>query len=367
MLLLCMAPAVSSLARASSAPHRRITSARPRAQPLAITTSHGTFVPVSFDGHVHTRHSPDAFSDPRSVLALAQRLGLDAIIFTDHGSTVAASDVQELSAIAKSAPGQEIGGPFGHAVMWNTVDRDTESSSVSLARRSAYAHEHGGLIVLAHPGWWIRGVRVDPWTGIRIEALRSGGKSANIDAIEIWNGVYSAPTRKLVASWVELLDAGIYVPVVGGSDFHNPRTHRLGHPRNVALCTTPDVACILEAAKHGRLYITDGPALAFTANEALPGDVISGAPGSLVHVALEAVAPGGGTLVLYQGHEAIQRVEIDAQEKTTAAFDLTMPADDSYLRVEIEQPSKHPNKPPVLMLLSNPILLDPEPARASWR
>jgi hypothetical protein len=251
--------------------------------------------------------------------------------------------------------------------MWNTPERDPDSSRASLAKRSGYAHANGGMIVLAHPGWWIRGRREDPAKWMRPSYVRGGGKSADIDAIEIWNGVYSAPTRKLVAGWVELLDAGVYVPVVGGSDFHNPRTHRLGHPRNVALCETPDVACILDAAKHGRLYISDGPSLAFTANEALPGDVVSGAPGSLLHVALEAVAPGGGTLVLYLGHEVIQRVEIDAQEKTTAAFDLTMPAEDSYVWVEIEQPSTNPGRPPVLMLLSNPILLDPEPARASWR
>ena len=297
-----------------------------------------------------------------------QRLGLDAIIFTDHGSTRAASEVQELSAIAKSAPGQEVGGPFGHAVMWNTPDRDlADSSRTSLAKRAAYAHAHGGLIVLAHPGWWIRGVREDPANGIRAANLRSGGKSADIDAIEIWNGVYSAPTRKLIASWVDLLDDGLYVPVVGGSDFHNPHTHRLGHPRNIALCETPDIACILDAAKHGRLYISDGPSLVFTANDALAGEVVGGAPGSALHVSIEALAPGGGTLVLYLGHAAIERVALDAREKTTATFDLVMLADDSYLRVEIEQPSPHPDRPPELTLLSNPILLDPDPARPSWR
>jgi hypothetical protein len=301
------------------------------------------------------------------VLSIAQRVGVDAIIFTDHGSTRAASEVQALSAIAKSAPGQEIGGPFGHAVLWNTPDRDPDGSSASLAKRSAYAHANGGMIVLAHPGWWIRGRSEDPAKWMQASYVRSGGKSADVDAIEIWNGVYSAPTRKLVAGWVELLDAGLYVPVVGGSDFHNPHTHRLAHPRNVALCVTPDIPCMLDAAKHGRLYITDGPSLAFTANDALSGDVVSGAPGSALHVSLEAVAPGGGTLVLYLGHEAIQRVELDQVEKTTAVFDLTMPAEDSYLRVEIERPSTLPNRPSVLMLLSNPILLDPEPARPSWR
>jgi hypothetical protein len=152
-LLLCTVFAASSFARSSSGPHRHVSAARPRAQPLAITTSHGTFLPISFDGHVHTRYSPDARSDPRLVLALAQRLGLDAVIFTDHGSTRAAGDVQDLSAIAKSAPGQEIGGPFGHAVMWNTPERDPDSSRASLAKRSGYAHANGGMIVLAHPGW----------------------------------------------------------------------------------------------------------------------------------------------------------------------------------------------------------------------
>ena len=115
-----------------------------RAQPLAVTTSHGTFVPITWDEHVHTRHSPDAVCDPRVVLELGQRNGLDAIIFTDRGSTHAAGDVQTLSAIAKSAPGQEIGGEFGHAVMWNTAISDANSSHSTLAVRSAYAHANGG-------------------------------------------------------------------------------------------------------------------------------------------------------------------------------------------------------------------------------
>ena len=222
------------------------------------------------------------------------------------------------------------------------------------------------MIVLAHPGWWINGRRKDPAGWMQADALRAGGVSADIDAIEIWNGVYSAPTRKLVAAWVDLLDHGLYVPVVGDSNFHNPRIHRLGHPHNVALCRTPDIACILDATKHGRLYITNGPSLAFSANDALPGEVVSGDPGSALHVSIEALAPGGGTLMLYLGHDQVERVTLDPSDKTRVEI-LKMPAEDGCLHVEIEQPSLHPGRPDVLTLLSNPILLDPPPARPGWR
>jgi hypothetical protein len=366
--LVCAAFAASSLARASDTP-RRPPRPHPLARPFAVTTTRGTFHPITWDGHVHTRYSPDAVMEPRDVLALGQRHGLDAILFTDHGSTRAAGDVQALSAIAKSAPGEEIGGVYGHAVTWNTPINDPAvPARTSLAERSAYAHRSGGVIVLAHPGWWIRGNDQDPAQWMTADALRSGGLSAGIDAIEIWNGQYERPTRKLVEAWADLLDHGVFVPVVGDSDFHDPRFHRIGHPHNVALCTTPDVACILDATKHGRVYITDGPALGFSANDALSGDVVSGEPGSELHVSIEAISPGGGTLLLYLGHDEAERVTLDPHEKTSAAFDLKMPAEDSYLRVEIEQPTTRPGRGgPVLMLLSNPILLDPTPARASWR
>jgi hypothetical protein len=337
------------------------------AQPASVTTSVGTFVPISFDGHVHTRHSPDAVTDPHALLALAHRLGLDAILFTDHGSTRAAGEV--VGDMVLSAPGQEIGGQFGHAVMWNTQPpaSTTRAFRTSLAQRSAFAHDNGGLIVLAHPGWWIRGNRQDPAGWITPEAIVSGGRSADIDAVEIWNGVYSVPTRKLVDAWVHLLDLGIYVPVVGGSDFHNARIHRLGHPRNVALCKTRDIAGVLEAAKHGHLYITDGPSLVFTANDALPGDVVSGQPGDPIHITLEVVAPEGGTLLVFVGHDEYKRIELDPKGKTTETLELPMPAQDSYLRVEVEQLPGHRRGGTAVGLLSNPILLDALPARTSWR
>jgi hypothetical protein len=344
--------------RAAHAPHAY-------AQPFSVTSGDATYYPVAFDGHVHTRHSPDAITDPHVVLDIAQRIGLNAVIFTDHGSTRAASE--GIGHAVASAPGQEIGGQFGHAVMWNTQERDStrDAFHVSLAERAEFAHSRGGLIVLAHPGWWIAGNKRDPLGWMLPEALQGRGVSTAIDAIEIWNGVYSAPTRKLIDAWTRLLDLGIYVPIVGNSDFHNARIHRLGHPRNVALCKTPELACVYESVKHGRLYITDGPALGLTANGALPGDVLSALPNAAIDVTVEALAPVGGTLSLFVGHERVQRIDLPVNERSRQVLAIPMPSEDSFLRVEIEQPGPHGG--PVLGLLSNPILLDVEPARASWR
>jgi len=337
------------------------------APPMSLTTRAGTLVPVAFDGHVHTWHSRDAFEDPLAVVSLARALGLDAVLFTDHGNTRAAADGADNSEGILTVPGEEVGGPFGHALLWNAaLAEKLHPETTSLATRARYVHESGGVIVLAHPGWWIAGNAHDPAEWMAPAAFRPNGRSRGLDAIEIWNGVYPRHTRKLVAAWTRLLDLGFFVPIVGDSDFHNHRVHDLGHPHNVALCASKNVADVLDAVRRGQLYVTDGPALAIQANDVTLGGVVHGRPGDPVRVELEALAPVAGELVLFQGSSVVERVALDADKPTTWTRTLPMPEQDSYLRVEINGrgAAGHGTS---LQLLSNPILLDPDPTRAAWR
>ncbi|MFQ5406495.1 MAG: PHP domain-containing protein [Candidatus Micrarchaeia archaeon] len=57
---------------------------------------------MKIDFHVHTKHSPDSFSDPKRLVKAARRKGLDAIAVTDHNSFDGVEEVKK--AAKKIAP-----------------------------------------------------------------------------------------------------------------------------------------------------------------------------------------------------------------------------------------------------------------------
>ncbi len=315
-----------------------------------------TYYPYSFDGHVHTEHSPDADHPPAMVLAAAEREGLDALVITDHGSAAAKLGFAKFKGKITPLVGQEIGGPFGHAVFWNVdVKQEVDPSRTSLAERAAFAHAHGGLIVLCHPGWWIQGREEDPMHWISAQALQPDGLSGTIDAIELWNGVYDAPLRKLITAWEDAMEAGVFVPIVGNSDFHRLGSHRLGGPRNVAYCDQPEPAtCLWSAVKAGRLYVTDGPSLLLTVNDVMTGGSVEVAPSEGLQVHVRAEAPRGGELRLFQGRSVVQTLTLAPGQPADATFRWSGPSADSYVRAEIV---KSPGVPGAgnVELLSNPV------------
>ncbi len=343
-------------ALATTATGPSLAASRRFARLVPVEVAGRTYYPYAFDGHVHSEHSPDAFHPPSEVLAAAAREGLDALVITDHGSAQAKLDFAKYKGRITPFVGQEIGGPFGHAVFWNVdVKQEVVPNRTSLAERAAFAHARGGLIVLCHPGWWIHGREEDPMRWISAEALRPDGVSGSIDAIELWNGVYDAPLRKLITAWEDALEAGVFVPIVGNSDFHRLGSHRLGGPRNVALCDQPEpAACLWNAVKAGRLYVTDGPSLLLTVNDVLTGGGVEVAPGASLAVRVRAEAPRGGELRLFQGRTVVQTVTLTAGQPLDVSFQWSAPSADSYVRAEILKLAAAPGGGGV-DLLSNPV------------
>jgi PHP domain len=330
-----------------------------RFAPLERVEVAGTaYYPYSFDGHVHSEHSPDADHPVTEMLAAAERVGLDALVVTDHGSARSALSFARYKGALKPFVGQEIGGPYGHAVWWN-VDAalPDHASKATLAERAAYAHERGGLIVLCHPGWWIEGREADPMAWITPDALRKGGVSGDIDALELWNGVYDKPLPRLITAWVDALEAGVFVPIVGGSDFHRFRAHRMGGPRNVALCdrAQPET-CIWSAIRSGRSYVTDGPTLLLVANGKTFGESAQVAPGAALNVTLSTWSPRGGELRLYLGRQLVQSWPLGTG-KTELQWSAPAPAAPTYLRAEVVR-SVPGRQAPVFELLSNPVRVE---------
>ena len=336
----------------------------PNFGPLSIAGK--TYYAYRFEGHVHSQYSRDARHNPLDILDAAQKLGLDALVITDHGSSAARADFPNYHGTLVPFIGREIGGEYGHAVMWNVPDDADQGAAASLESRAQFAHKHGGLLVFAHPGWWIDGNHHDPMNWMTPDAMRHGGRAGDVDAIELWNGVYRTPLPRLIDAWEKLLDAGVFVPIVGDSDFHRFSIHQLGNAHNIAFCERPEVAtCLWSAVREGRIVITDGPAAVVTVNDRLPGSVLV-ADGSALRIDVDALAPEGGLLQLYLGKEVVQALTLQPGIRARATWQLASPAHDSYVRIDIQRPHRTLSQTPV-SLLSNPVLIDVAPLQPSWR
>ncbi len=363
-----VAPPPSAADTARPAPRSRPIQVleRPFVRFGPLSLAGATYYPYRFEGHVHTSHSPDAKHPTVDILAAAEQLGLDALVITDHGVSRAQFDFPRYGGKLVPFVGREIGGEYGHAVMWNvTEDTMHNPSRTTLEERSRFAHERGGLLVFAHPGWWIDGRTHNPLDWMTPEALRRGGIAGDVDAIELWNGVYYGPLPKLVNAWVELLAAGVFVPIVGNSDFHSFPSHKLGNAHNIAYCDKPEIAtCLWPAVREGRVVVTDGPAAALSVNDKLPGSIVDPA-GSPLRISVSAQAPEGGTLRVYVGEEVVHTLALERDVRREAQWEVPSPTADSWVRIDIQRKEPRRNRPSV-SLLSNPVLIDVGEQR-TWR
>jgi hypothetical protein len=158
-----------------------------------------------------------------------------------------------------------------------------EPDDWSLADWCDQCHRKGGLVVWADG----RGIRsVDNFLDSETLAdliLRK------VDALEA-EGFEIAPAPEVVRAWYQLLNAGLHVPLVGGSRKTSNR-HPLGRVRTYACL--PEGAEFtyrdwVEAVRAGRTFVTNGPLLSFTANGQGPGTVLDVAGSAPVRVQAEA-------------------------------------------------------------------------------
>jgi hypothetical protein len=178
--------------------------------------------------------------------------------------------------------------------------------------------------------------------------------------------MYRGPLAQLTDSWVKMLEAGVFVPIVGNSDFHSFRVSKPGSARTVAYCDEPDIhTCLWPAVRAGRSYVTDGPSLVFTVDDQLPGATLQPTPGASLDVHVDALAPDGGELRVYLGREVVASLPLLPGVPAQGSWKVPAPAADGFMRVDIARVNPTRGQTPV-SLLSNPVLIDIAPSR-SWR
>lgn len=302
------------------------------------------------DMHLHTVHS-DGKRTPAEVAAAARAAGLDFIVSTDHNTSSTAGvwgayagpdllivDGEEIT--TRNGHYTALGLPAGTWIDWRYRAADG-----GLARFVDEIHRAGGLAVAAHPN---------------AACVACGWKFgyAGLDAIEVWNGPWTADDDAVVAMWDNLLVAsgrsGRWLPAVGDSDAHS-EPQVVGLPHNVVRADDLSREAVLAGVKAGRLWIAESAAvdLTFTAATATRragiGDRLPAPDGDLVNLTLTVNGAPGCTARLITDQGLRASAVLPATGPGTVTWSTTA-RNSRYGRAEVRRAD-------AMVALTNPIFL----------
>lgn len=272
------------------------------------------------DLHCHTYHS-DAAGSPETLHDAARQAGLDFLAVADHNTTTQRRYFHPASsADLVFVRAMEITTEHGHANVFGVDDwidfrigRPSDAHAVAAA-----VHDRGGLLSINHDKPDI------PWSHDWPEA----------DLMEVWQHPWLAWNWVSLGRWQARLAAGLRLPLVGGSDWHQPADLRPEGPFGLARPTTvlqlPELSedAILAALKAGRGFVTEsprGPHLELTLGGAPMGATGRG------RAELRVLGAAGDLLTLHDATGEIARLPIPSDDAKLAP-DVDPKA---FLRAEI--------------------------------
>lgn len=305
------------------------------------------------DCHLHTVHS-DGARTPAELVARAREAELDFMVSTEHNTPSASLiwgehagpdllivDGEEIT--TRSGHWLALGLPVGEWIDWRYRDGE-----VAFRRFADQVHRRGGLVVAAHPFCPFAGC---PWDfGYDLT-----------DAIEVWNGPWTADDEASVQVWAGLLGEGRRVPAIGNSDAHR-EPQVVGLPQTAVLADELSTRAVLDGLRAGRSYLAESALveLSLTATRGRRtvgiGERLPARPGDEVDVEVTAAGVPGCSVRLLGpvGPVAVGIAEPDGSAVLRAT---TTPALTPFLRVEIRRPVATETTPDTMVALSNPVYL----------
>jgi hypothetical protein len=230
------------------------------------------------DLHSHTIHSDGQLTIADRVRGAVER-GQDFLAITDHNTVSHFRELDSWPDVIAPIRGIEVTTFHGHfncygvgeLVDWRDAARGSGATRIVDA-----AHRLGGLISINHPSAF-----GDPWCG-GCHWDYALFDYATIDAIEIWNGRWRMPesdNNGALAFWTDLLDAGFRPTAVSGTDSHSAEEDEyVALPMNYVFAGGRDEGSILDGIRRGRVFLSSGPLVSFSARGSdgrdvvLPGD-----------------------------------------------------------------------------------------------
>lgn len=152
----------------------------------------------------------------------------------------------------------------------------------------------------------------------------------SFDMMEIWNGPMRKTNIDAIAWWTEMLREGRHLPIVGGSDFHRPRSFaKLGNPVTAVYSASRSDADILAAIRAGRGFVTskvNGVKLNLSFSGARLGETTEFEPNAKLNITAENLFGDTLILVTSSGEKAVKKhafgnVSLDISiEKTSFVY-----------------------------------------------
>lgn len=237
------------------------------------------------DLHAHSGHSDGRALTgdgrrvgvpPHRVFDAARAAGLDFVALTDHNTAAHWLDVDRQQPYYPDVlllHGREMTTYRGHANAIGELRfhdfRLPTADAAGVASVMSGPHDDGAFISLNHP------VLPDDercmgcgWNDFTLPVL------SRVHGMEVANG--SGPEAMMAwRRWADLLNQGLRLTAVGGSDEHTPDElvdRALGSPATVVFASELSEAAIVHGLKSGRVYVRtrgrQGPTLDFWASEA---------------------------------------------------------------------------------------------------
>lgn len=178
---------------------------------------------MNFDLHIHSKYSFDSLLEPKKIIKIAKKRGLDGVAITDHNTIKGSLEAKKINkdhdflVILGSEIGTEIGDITG--LFLNEEIKSRDSLEVI-----AEIHEQDGIVVLPHP-----------YRGHKIDELRE--ILGRIELIEVFN----ARNNELQNHKADELVAYYEMHSIAGSDAHFSSEIGLGRTIVKNECAIKDV------------------------------------------------------------------------------------------------------------------------------
>ena len=234
------------------------------------------------DLHAHTQHS-DGSWEIKDLVAWARGRGLDFMTLSDHNTPSGHAEVMSLGGDdLLTMGGIELTTHFGHALSLGRRDwqewRTGPVTGKTMPDIAAEVMAKGALFIIAHPM-----SEGDPsCTGCRWEYADMRPGPAQI--VEIWNGgPWSDYNEAGLALFREWLANGHRLVATAGTDIHGPEGGEGPLGFNHVWADALTETAILAAVEAGRNYLSSGPLLILSAQDAdgnaiaMGGDMAEGA------------------------------------------------------------------------------------------
>jgi hypothetical protein len=189
-----------------------------------------------------------------------------------------------------------------------------------------------------------------------------------IQAVEIVNAGVVESENSGIAFWEALLNRGLRITAVGGSDNHDPdkpqsQPGSVGYPETVVHAQNLTQQAVLEAIRSGHVYLdlegSTNRLLEYTAStaghKADMGDTLDAKRGEAIHLSVHVEKVVGGLLDLIQDGQSLTSKEFVVRtinDSGTNSYDWISDGARHWLSIVVRTP------PGKLVLIGNPIFVN---------